>query len=150
MILEYHGQYAVLLEFNPATGRLRSYRCDDLAERNGVQVRGIYGLLGDTVVILYRSDAGRLTLRVGERECSMNSGLEITRGCLPGVNRLLVVRGGKPWAVLTYEPPLVDPPFDASGAPDDEEEFFDFGLFLANVSTDAARQARLYGGGGPG
>jgi len=47
---------------------------------------------------------------------------------------------------LTYDPPIIDPPLSEDPTAFVEEEHFDFGLFLANLSRDQSRQARMYAG----
>jgi hypothetical protein len=65
----------------------------------------------------------------------------------PGDRRILRVRSAtKTVLEITYDAPVIDPPLSEDMTPMVEEEDFDFGLFLANVSRDRGRQDRLYPG----
>jgi hypothetical protein len=57
---------------------------------------------------------------------------------------LQVLSDGRVILQLTYLPPVLDPPLSADLTPFVEEEDFDFGVLLSNLSQDRGRQERIY------
>lgn len=106
------------------------------------QFHGAAARLGDLDACLYRT--GReLAFRVSEKVFALDSEtvVELRRGT---VNLLLVVRKGSPVFTWTYPAPVMDPSLEVDPTACVEEEDFDFGLFVSNVSKDPARKARLF------
>ncbi len=108
------------------------------AASDDAPTRGYFMQLGDKPVVLY-ADRGALHLRVGDRAAPL-SGAEVeVKG--EGLRTLKVVRKGEVVISLSYPNP-VNPPmeFDLTMA---EEEDFDLGLFVHNVSASLRRRDAL-------
>lgn len=104
---------------------------------------GTFDLLGGTVVILFRF-GGSLTLDIGGsiREPLKELTVEWTRG--GSYSRLEIWRMDTSLSILEYVVPTLNPPLQLDPTPGVDEEDWDFGLFIFNVSADLARQERLY------
>ena len=107
-----------------------------------VPVRGYYSKLGDSSVVFY-ADQGRLVVRAGEAHAFVGPIGARAKVELSGENlrTLRVVEGDEVLFRLTYPNP-VNPPMelDLSMA---EEEDFDLGLYVKNVTSDFKRAKNM-------
>lgn len=107
-----------------------------------IPVRGYCAKLGDTHVAFY-ADQGRLVVRAGDAQAAVGPIGVGAKVELTGENlrTLRVVDGGEVLLRVTYPNP-VNPPMelDLSMA---EEEDFDLGLYVRNVTSDFKRARRM-------
>jgi hypothetical protein len=139
MIVHSFDHFGEVRRLAPATGDLTP------ADPSGTGVHGHYGLLGDTVVVLYR-DGEDLLLRIGGTLVPVDDSVSIGYDRV-GNRRLLEVTDNATGAVAarlayTLPEPIVAPEDDPT--PFAEAEDFDFGLFIANVANDAERRSAIY------
>ncbi|MFF4386340.1 hypothetical protein ACFY0G_05990 [Streptomyces sp. NPDC001552] len=103
----------------------------------GAPVRGEFGQLGDTLLVLYRAD-GALRLLVGDQDIEVTEGLEARHEFGEGSNTLTV-------GARRIDYPRPDHQlYEDDPTPFVELEHFDLGLFLANVLSDPPRCGRMY------
>jgi hypothetical protein len=141
MLLQFHQSFDILAEYDPATGGFAAFsRSAEPARVHFVQ--GTFDYLSGKRVILYRL-AGVLYLDVdGERVPVEDHVVEVRP--LNG-DRVLRVRGDRGLVFeVAYSPRRLDPPLSEDPTAFIDEEDFDFGLFLRNVSRDRERQSRIY------
>jgi hypothetical protein len=143
MLVQSFDNFDEVGDFDPATGRLATYR-KTTADTSNRPLGGHFAVLGGTLAILYRTapQDDALHLRVSERDYLLAAtGIEWKKDA---DQRLLRV------VATTHEPLMVrylvviDPPLHQDPTPFVEEEDFDFCLFLLNVWSDLSRLDRLY------
>jgi len=143
MLLQSHQSFDTVADYDPKTGAFATLsRKAHPARMAAEQCRGVFDDLGGKRVLLYRL-AGVLFLDVDGRPTPMQG--QVVE--LYPVNGERILRGlvdGSVAFELRYRPPHLDPPLADDPTAFAEEEDFDFGLFLANVSRDPERQARMY------
>lgn len=132
------NKYDEIGEFDPATGSLQTY--------SGVprtkQAQGFFAHLGGEPLVLYR-DSGRLWLyHAGSSVSFAAANVQYARKGIKRELRYQLADGVH--RVVAYTMPELDPPLEFDPTPFVEEEDFDFGLFLFNVSRDVDRQNRLF------
>jgi hypothetical protein len=144
MILKRHTVFDTLADYDPATGTFVTFSRAREPGRASSRVTGAFDFLGEKRVLLFWL-AGVLYLQVeGQRMTMADHTIELQT--VGGRRVLRVLSGTSVVLELTYDPPIIDPPLSEDPTPGVEEEHFDFGLFLANLSQDRGRQARVYGG----
>lgn len=142
MILGRYTIFDELGDFDPVTGLLTVF--SGLAEprREPDQISGTFDYIGGKLVLLFRLD-GILYLQIEGHRMPMNSHT-IELQSMNGHRVLRVLSDDEVILELEYESPIIDPPLSEDPTPFIEEDHFDFGLFLANLSRDRNRQARMY------
>jgi hypothetical protein len=144
MILKNHTTYDKMCEYDPVTGALTTFFLRVEPQRMPSEISGFFDHLGGKLVVLFRL-AGILYLQVESQRIPIdNHTVEVQT--VHGHRVLRVLTNGKAELEIRYEPPIIDPPLSEDPTPFVEEEHFDFGLFLANLSRDRGRQARIFGG----
>jgi hypothetical protein len=104
---------------------------------------GFYSILGKTFCAVVRS-GGKLLIRIGETQMELTDDVSIEVSG-PNSSRLLVVtREGIPHVRHEYSCP--NGQIEGDMTPFVEDEDFDFGLFLSNLSRNPKRQAVLRAG----
>jgi hypothetical protein len=142
MLLQSHRSFDTMARYDPATGQVEIFSRSARPDRATGPLSGVFGEIGRGRMLLYRT-AGVLCLEVGGLRLPM-AGLDIQVRVEQGHRLLRIVSEGRVIVALPYEPPHLDPPLSADPTPFIEDEDFDFGLFLQNVSRDPSRQARMY------
>jgi hypothetical protein len=140
VILQRHTVFDTWGDFNPETGMLRTFSKKSASKCGPTS--GLFDYLGETLVILYRLD-DNLYLLVGNRQMQMaDHVIEIDSS---GGRRIFrVIAGDATVLELAYDQPIIDPPLSEDWTQMVEEDHFDFGLFLANLSRDHIRQSHMY------
>ena len=145
MIVHSFDTFGEVRRLDPATGALTPTEASD--RRSSDTVHGHYGLLGDTLVLLYRSGPS-LLLHIGGTVVAVDGSTSIGHERVGdrGVLEVAETATGAVAAHLDYAlpEPVVAPEDDPT--PFAEAEDFDFGLFIANVANDARRRTSIYGG----
>jgi hypothetical protein len=144
MILKRHTVFDTLAEFDPGLGTFSTFSRAGEPGRAAVQLSGAFDYLGDKCVLLFRL-AGVLYVQVDNQPITLADHTIEVRS-IDGHRVLRVLSDGEAVTELTYDPPIIEPPLSEDPTPFVEEEHFDFGLFLAHLSEDRGRQARVYGG----
>ncbi|MFJ7278543.1 hypothetical protein [Kitasatospora sp. NPDC098663] len=135
MLIASFDTYRLVADFDPATGELSSER----AVEPGQETHGHYGELAGSTVVFYR-DADGLHLRVGDRECRIDSPALVRHRiqepeCVLEIDQV---------AELHYPVPSEWYGLENDLTPFVEAEHFDFGLFIANVVESEVRTGRIY------
>jgi hypothetical protein len=146
MILKRHTVFDTMGDFDPVTGALTLFSRAANPERVPGQLSGLFDEVGGKLVLLFRLD-GILYLQVGDQRMAMDDHT-IELQSANGYRILRVLSGRRVAFELTYDPPIISPPLSDDPTPFVEEEHFDFGLSLANLSRDRGRQARMFSGPG--
>lgn len=144
MLLQSHNSFDTMADYDPVTGTLVIFtRSADAAGASGEKA-GAFDEIGGKRVLLFRL-GGVLYLQVENQRMRMDDHAIELRS-VNGRRVLQVRSNGKVVVELTYDPPLLDPPLSVDPTPFVEEEDFDFGLLLSNLSKDRSRQSRMYTG----
>ena len=146
MLLQSHKSFAMVGEYDPVMDTFVTLSRYDEPSHASCPISGVFDYVGANRVLLFRL-ADVLYLQVDGHRMPM-ADLAIELRSVNGRRVLEVLSHGKNVLELTYDPPHLDPPLALDPTPFVEEEDFDFGLLLANVSRDRNRQARIYGGAG--
>ena len=145
MLLQSHRSFDTIGDYDPTTGRFDTF--SRRAEPNRVtgQLSGAFDHIGGKRVLLYRL-ADSLYLEIDGQRLPLEKHVVEVRP-VNGRRLLRVLSAGRVVAELTYDLPPLDPPLSVDPTAFAEEEDFDFGLFLHNVSHDPSRQMRMYRSG---
>ena len=139
MLLQSHRSFDTIGEYDPITGRFETFSRRADPKRAAGQVLGVFDNIGKKRVLLYRLADG-LNLEIeGKKLPLARHVIKMER-----VNEHSIIRvlsQGQCISDLMYETPRLLADDSALFA---EEEDFDFGLFLHNVSHDVSRQTRMY------
>ncbi len=144
MILKRHTVFDAMGDYDPVTGTLTTFSRKAEPGRVPGQVSGVFDHVGGKLVLLFRLD-GVLYLQVEDERIRMADNTINVRS-VTGHRVLRVLSNSRVVLELTYDAPIIDPPLSEDPTAFVEEEHFDFGLFLANLSRDRGRQARMYAG----
>ena len=144
MILKCHTEFDKMGEYNPVTGTLSTFSRKAEPGRVPAQISGLFDQLGGKLILLFRL-AGVLYLQVdGQRIPIGDHAIDLRS--VNGRRVLRVRSGSKSVLEVMYNPPIIEPPLSEDPTAFVEEEHFDFGLFVANLSKDKSRQGSLYTG----
>lgn len=140
ILLQSQDKFDEVAELDPASGKLRWLSKE---QARSPHIQGHVSRLGNKVACLYRSDDGTLHFRIDNQVFPLNPGTFVshTKG---RPNTLSVIRGGTVLYKWVYTSPDIDPPLEFDPTPMVEEEDFDFGLFVSNVSRDPERREGIY------
>jgi hypothetical protein len=144
MLLQSHKSFDTMADYDPATGTFVTFSRGAEPARASGQKAGAFDSIGGKRVLLFRL-AGMLYFQVDSQRMRMDH-YTIELRSVNGRQVLRVLSNGKVVLELTYDPPLLDPPLAEDPTPFVEDEDFDFGLFLSNLSRDRSRQSRMYAG----
>jgi hypothetical protein len=143
MLLQSHQSFDTVAEYDPTTRTFTTFsRKAEPGRASSGQRSGVFDYLGERRVLLYRL-AGVLYLEVDDQRIPME-GHVVEVHPVNGDRVLRVLANSTVVIELMYIPPHLDPPLSDDPTAFVEEEDFDFGLFLTNVSRDQERQARMY------
>ena len=143
MLLQSHQSFDTVADYDPTTGTFNTFsRKAEPGRVSSGHRGGVFDHLGGKRVLLYRL-AGVLYLEVDGQRILME-GHVVEVHPVNGDRVLRVLADGTVVFELTYSPPHLDPPLSDDPTAFVEEEDFDFGLFLTNVSRDRERQARIF------
>lgn len=149
MLIMLYRSYGYLAEFNPVSGKIeKRFTRNSSDDMNKMSVFGMYDTLdgersgGDLAVLFRLDDVLYLDVKSGRysfRDCRVDlvDFADSRRLCLYDSDNQLAYE-------TTYLEPIIDPPLEFDFTPFVEEEHFDFGQFLRNLSNDVARQHRLF------
>ena len=143
MFLQSHQSFDTVAEYDPSTRTFTTFSRNVEPSRVPTgQLSGVFDHLGERRVLLYRLD-GVLYLEIDDDRIPMEG--HVVEVYAANEDRVLRVFGNSTVVFeLTYSSPHLDPPLSDDLTAFVEEEDFDFGLFLANVSRDQERQSRMY------
>lgn len=145
MFLQSHRAFDTVADYDPETGHFETFSRRIEPNRLAVQPSGAFDFIAGKLVLLYRlGDA--LYLDIDGRRLRLDTHVIEVRP-VNGRRVFRVSSAGQPVAELAYDAPPLDRPLSTDRTPFIEEEHFDFGLFLHNVSRDASRQKRMYRNG---
>jgi hypothetical protein len=144
MILKRHTVFDTMGDFDPVTGTLTMFSRAASPERVPSQLSGLFDEIGGKLVLLFRLN-GILYLQIGHQRMAMDDHT-IELQSANGYRILRFLSGRRVAFELRYDRPIIDPPLSEDPTPFVEEEHFDFGLSLANLSRDRGRQARMFSG----
>jgi hypothetical protein len=144
ILLQSQDKFDDLAVLEPDTGQLTWYSKEQTPDLASHPIAGHIAYLNGHMLALYR-DTGVLHFRIDDNDFALTrqTRIELARG---DVNILKVVRDDVMLLEWTYKPPIIEPPLDMDPTPFVEEEDFDFGLFVYNVTKDAGRRNRIYSG----
>jgi hypothetical protein len=144
ILLESHDRFDELVELEPTTGQLRWYSKQDSPNMAARPIHGSFSQLDAHRVFLYRQ-TDVLHLRVDDTDVELtdDAHVELVRG---DTNVLTVVRSDVPILCLEYKPYVADEidRWRMYMSPFIEEEHFDFGLFVWEVTQNADRRSAIY------
>lgn len=144
MILERYTIFDEMGHYDSSSGTLTTFSRMTEPSRASSEISGHFDYLGENCVLLFRL-AGVLYLQIEHQRMTMADHTIELRS--DGGHRVLqVLSDSKVVVEMTYDPPIIEPPLSEDPTPFVEEEHFDFGLFLANLSRDQGRKARIYAG----
>src|SRR5262245_57640157 len=141
MLLQSHQSFDTMADYDPATGTFVTFSRGAEPVRASGQKAGAFDSIGGQRVLLFRL-AGVLYLQV-DTQLMESDDHAIDLRSVNGHRLLCVLSDGKLVLKLPYAPPLLDPPLAVDPTPFAEEEDFDFGILLSNLSRDRTRQARI-------
>lgn len=140
ILLQSQDVYDRMALLDGQTGNLRWIPRQDAPPQ---KIQGHCAQLGDDTLCFYRSLNGSLQLRINERDIELQDNAIVT--WRPGpVTTLSIVSEGRPLLKFQYEAVKIDPPLELDSTPMVEQEDYDFGLFVANVTQNPERRARIY------
>lgn len=100
-------------------------------------------VITDGLLLAHYRAGDELRLRVGRDETVLRAGA-VGRTVMGQRAKVTVRSTSGESLTWEYDLPPLDPPLSSDPTPGVEEEHFDFGLLLANVSGDPARIERMY------
>lgn len=129
-------------ELDPQLGLVRWFTLPP-DEAGRIQVQGHVARVGGSVLCLYRISSGVLRFRLDDYDVLLDEAtvIELERG---ETNTIVVKQKESALFSWTYAAPDLNPPLDEDPTPFIEEEDFDFGVFLHNVTHDDDRRRRIY------
>ncbi len=142
MLLQSHQVFDTIADYNPGTDEFVTFsrRCQPM--RMTGPITGSFDHINGRRALLFRL-AEILYLQIDSQRLSMED--HIVKLRFENGQRLLeVFTGDRVVLKLICTPPTLDPPLELDLTAFIEEEDFDFGLYLANVSSNRDRQARMY------
>jgi hypothetical protein len=143
MLLRSHQSFSTLANYDPFTGSFATFSRN--AERAGGVTdpcEGSFDTIGKHRVLLFRS-SDVLYLEVDYQRLPMD-GLIFELANSQGNRLLRITKQGVVLHELVYSNNQLPTSFADDPTAFAEEEDFDFGLFLVNLSQDKARQERIY------
>jgi hypothetical protein len=142
MILKRHTVFDTMANYDPTTGAFATFRRASGHTEETEQIAGSFDYLGDRLVLLFRQ-GGVLYLQIDDLKTPMHE-YTVELQSTGNHRELRLLCSGKVVSAIEYAAPILDPPLALDPTPFVDEEHFDFGLFIANVSRDPTRQGQLY------
>jgi hypothetical protein len=144
VLLESYERFDDLAELEPTTGELCWYSKRENPHMATLPIHGAISQMDGHRVFLYR-ETDVLHFRVDDIDIELteDTRIELIRG---NTNVLIVLRGDVPIFRLEYKPYVADEidKWRMYLSPFVEEEHFDFGLFVCNVTQNACRRNAIY------
>ena len=146
MLIESFRGRRTTRDFDPGTGNLgnESTTSPRSGQKND-RTRGFYDTLGDNLIVLYREE-NELYLHVKHHTIPFRLHTIIVDDVNARRNLSVCNENGCEVCRISYKKPIPNPPLEFNWAIPVDEEDLEFGLFLATVSKDYARQDRLFCG----
>lgn len=145
MWIQCQGEYDRLAQFDPKAGSLKIYSRKHLGDRAPKisEIEGWFSEHRDDPLVLYRT-ADTIFFRIHGNDFVLDENTEVQVHGTSQRRKLYVKRFGKTIYETEYALPQTEPtPNDQT--PFIEEEDFDFGLFVSNISRDPRRKSVLLG-----
>ena len=136
-------EYDCLATFEPSVGTLKKYSLRALGDKAPSITDGCFSEVEEGILILYRS-VGNIFFQIYNKIFLINDKIEIEVFGPREKRKLQVVRDGKVIYETTYTPPGPGM-IEGDPTPFVEEEHFDFGLFVSNISKNPGRKDRFLG-----
>lgn len=142
MLLQSFDRFDRLAEFDPTSGSWSEF-----ARQPGAipKTAGQYGLIGETMVFVYRLGDSVL-LRIDGSVVDLDERVSIDVQRSPGHFTISVSRDASLLLQWDYQSAALSAPDEDDPTAFAQREDCDFALFLANISRDAARRSRLFRG----
>ena len=138
--LQSHELYDSLVEYNHSDGSFteisRKSNLGNIATLSFIN--GVYSILSSTFVAIYRFE-GQLFIRIGDNCIPLSDEVVVSVRGENNARELLILEAGKEVCKINYE---LDASrwFEDDPTPFIDEETFDFGLFLSNISKSESRK----------
>jgi hypothetical protein len=142
MLLQLHRLFDTVADYDPATGRFETFSRRAEPNRVAGHISGVYDYIGGKRMLLYRVADGLFLEIDGQRLPLEKHAVDVRH--MNGRRILRVLSADKVIIELPYDPPELELPLSLDPTAFAEEEDFDFGLLLHNVSRDPSRQMRMY------
>lgn len=144
ILLRSHDKYTEFAELDSRSGIVRWFTMA-VPKVASKRIDGHVARLGGSVLCLYRDPDGMLHFRLDDHDLVLDHAtvIDLERA---EQNNLVIRRADGVLLTWRYPPPALDPPLDEDPTPFVEEEDFDFGLFLHNVTHDDVRRQTIYRG----
>ncbi len=141
--LQDNDEFDKLVELDLTTGLHRIHSRSTLGPQSPTKTDGVFAMLASVLVALYKHGS-ELFVRVGNTTVRLEKDVIIRASGSPPQRTLSVFKSGKEVARLQY---AIDSSLNISGDPTPfiDNEDFDFGLFVSNISLAPERQEVLLG-----
>jgi hypothetical protein len=140
ILLRSFDKYNRFADFDPQTGQLRERSARSLGGPQRFQ--GFFTTLGGQRIALYRASDG-IHVHCQDKDFELSRAHVDRRR--EGQQYLLDLSDANGSVVsVRYSPPALYPPLEMDPTAFVEEEDFDFGLLLSNISKDPVRQSRMF------
>lgn len=138
--LQSYNKFDEVADYDHDSGGLHLFSRRDMGENSPRKTEGSFAFLSSVLFALYRHDE-RLFVRAGERCFPLSSDVTIdVRGS--SANRCICIAECNVLQLtLTYE--VEDKGIDRDPTPFLDDESFDFGLFISNISKNPDRMKVL-------
>lgn len=145
MWIQSQERFDCVAEFDDEKGTLREYSRQFLAAQAPkiAETDGWFSHIRGGVLILYRK-TGNIFFRVNDNEFVLDKGTEVEVFGPREKRKLVLKRNAQVVFDIEYEL-LQEPPIPNDPTPFIEEEDFDFGVFVSNISKDPKRKAVFLG-----
>jgi hypothetical protein len=141
--LQSNEKYNVLAKYDHADGSYALVYKTDLANKSAPNTDGIFSFLSSVFVAIYKYDQ-QLFLRIGGKSIPLTNDTVVTVGGDVNNRVLTIGTGGSCIVSLNYKLDKKDE-FINDPTPFIENEDFDFGIFLTNISMSDERKRVLLG-----
>lgn len=143
MILQSQDRYDDFAVFDPESGAFVVYQKSAFPLMVTRPIGGHYAQVDEGTIMLFRLQ-DQLHLRIEELDFVLGESMivRIDKGDSHNILRLL--EGSNTIFTWKYQRPRIFPPLEDDLTPFVEEEDFDFGLYIQNVTQDQGRRNRAY------
>lgn len=145
MILLSGGRFDDMAYLNPQTGSIQYFSRKARPECAKEIPEGKFDQIDGHLLLLYTYNK-TLSFRFDETVFVVNEATRTSFMRSPSKQTLMLYDGTDLILKVEYAPPIIDPPLDADPFRGmEEEEDFDFGLFVHNVFSDELRRKGWHG-----
>jgi hypothetical protein len=143
MILQSHDRYNDIAIFDPESGAFAIYQKSASPLNVTRPIEGHFvEIHGDTVMFYRVQD--QLHLRINELDFPLSESMFVHIQTGDTYNTLIILRDNNEIFAWKYHRPRITPPLELDPTPFVDEEDFDFGLYIQNVTIDQNRRNRVY------